>query len=164
MHHLLLSLLFAVLSLPAVAGEGPAIFQPGSYQQILAARQGQPFIMVFWSLECSHCMGELKLLGELLDERPQLPLVLVSTDSPRETDELQRVAAHHDLGTVEQWVFAEADSPRLRFAVDRQWYGELPRSYLFDAGHQRRSHSGALKREALEAWITNNLKGDTGAK
>lgn len=143
----------------ALAQGALAMFQPGSYQAILQQQQGQPFVLVLWSLECSHCMGELQMLGELLAERPQLRLVVVSTDTPADSGELSQVLAQHGLGAASSWVFAADDAARLRFEIDRTWYGELPRSYLFNAQHQRAAHSGVLKRDELERWAETNNGG-----
>ena len=142
------------------AQEGLTLFQPGSYQVILQQHPGRPFILVFWSLECSHCQGELRMLGELLAARPQLELVVVSTDAPSDETELRQVLASRGLDRADGWVFAEADSARLRYEIDRSWYGELPRSYLFDAQHNRRVHSGVLKRGDVERWLETIEKGE----
>ena len=38
----------------------------------------------------------------------------------------------YGLGKVEQWVFADPMPERLRFEIDRRWYGELPRTHFYD--------------------------------
>jgi len=42
---------------------------------------------------------------------------------------------------------------KLRFYIDPGWYGELPRSYFYDAAQQRSGHSGALTRAQLQDWL-----------
>lgn len=130
-----------------------SLFKSGSYQDILQSYQGMPFILVFWSLDCSHCRGEFVMLGETLSRTPALRLVLVATDSPQQSGELMKVIQESGLTSAESWVFAQAESERLRYEVDRHWYGELPRTYLFDAQHSRRVVSGALKRPLLDEWL-----------
>ncbi len=133
-----------------------SIFQSGSYANILARHQGSPLLLVFWSLECTHCRDELRMLGELLVQQPDLSVVLIATDSPQQRDALASVISDNGLQAAELWVFSEADSPRLRYEVDSHWYGELPRSYLFDAEHRRQALSGALKRATLDEWLAVN--------
>ena len=51
-------------------------------------------------------------------------------------------------------VSSDAFSPeKLRYVIDQDWYGELPRSYYYDADHQRSSHSGTLSQQQLSAWL-----------
>lgn len=119
-------------------------FDSGSYQAILDERQGKPFIMVLWSLDCVHCYAELELLGRFIKTHPDLNLVLVSTDSLADLNEIRPVIQQHGLQDTPLWIFAEAASQRLRFEIDRHWYGELPRNYIFNARHSRRAKSGAL--------------------
>lgn len=144
------------------AQEEITVFQPGSYRAVLEANQGRAFILVFWSLDCTHCMEELTMLGEVMARDSGLRLVLVSTDSPRDRAELQQVIQQRGVRPDSSWVFAEANSQRLRYEVDRHWFGELPRSYLFDTQHARRAVSGSLKRELVEGWLDccqHNLTG-----
>ena len=129
-----------------------ATFMPGSYEEILKHYQGKPFLMVFWSLDCPPCFKELSMLGALIEDYPALKLVLVSTDSPGDRNELLDVISSKGLATADAWVF-QSNSSRLRHEVDRIWYGELPRSYFFDGQQNRRAVSGVLEREVIEEWL-----------
>jgi len=93
------------------------------------------------------------MLGALIKSYPAFNLVLISTDSPGNREELLSVISGKGLATAETWVFSQANSSRLRFEVDRVWYGELPRSYFFDGQHNRRAVSGLLDREVVEGWL-----------
>ena len=42
---------------------------------------------------------------------------------------------------------------KLRYGIDPSWFGELPRSYFYDAAHNRLPHSGALNEDHIEAWL-----------
>jgi hypothetical protein len=109
--------------------------------------------MVLWSLDCPPCFQELAMLGKLIENYPTFNLVLISTDSPGDRKEILSVISGKGLATAETWVFSQANSSRLRFEVDRVWYGELPRSYFFDGQQQRRAVSGLLDREEVEGWL-----------
>src|SRR3989338_9304397 len=112
----LLALCLAVWSFaPAIAAQEIKPFVRGSYQQIVSARQGKPFIVSFWSLTCSYCVVELAMLKKLVKKYPKLDLVLVSTDTPEEEKEIAATLAKYSLDKAEAWVFADDYSERLRF-------------------------------------------------
>lgn len=138
---------------PSPAATAPQFFQADSLPKIVQARQGKPFLLVLWSLDCSVCMKELDTWSGLLKKQPKLNLVLVSTDAPELAGEAAAVLEMRGLGAAEAWIFAEGDSPELRYAVDPSWYGELPRSYFYEADGQRRGVSGAIDEAELNAWV-----------
>jgi len=55
-------------------------------------------------------------------------------------------------------MFADSFVEKLRFSIDANWYGELPRSYFFDNEHEMKSHSGIISRELLSDWFSSSLK------
>lgn len=132
-------------------------FVPGSYQAILDSRRGEAFILLFWSLDCPPCHRELAMLGRLAKVRPGLPLVLVATDEKRLENKVVSVLEENGLAAMESWIFSDDFVQRLRFEVDRRWYGELPRSYFFDPAHRRRAASGILDEEELRAWLSQQV-------
>lgn len=147
-----------LLTLACAAGLAQAEVKPfaaGSLAQIRAAREGRPFILAFWSLECAHCPKELKILGEVKRRYPKADLVLVSTDTPADAAALAEFADRQGLGAAEQWVFADQPQ-KLRFEVDRRWWGELPRTYLFDATHKAEGHSGLIDTDTLGHWLARS--------
>lgn len=150
-----LCLLLALFAGMACAEVKP--FESGSLTKIRAAREGRAFILSFWSLECAHCPKELKALGELKRRHPALDVVLVSTDTPADAAALAEFAAQSGLARAEQWVFA-GDAQRLRYEVDRRWWGELPRTYFHDAAHRVEAHSGLVSTETLGRWAKEGAR------
>ena len=149
-------LCFAVSSFaPASAWATQEIkpFVRGSYQQIVSARQGKPFIVNFWSLTCSYCVVELAMLKKLIKKYPRLDLVLVSTDTPEEEKDISATMTKFSLGKAEAWVFADGYAERLRFEIDRKWQGELPRTYFFSPGNEVKAISGKLEYKEVERWV-----------
>lgn len=131
----------------------PKPFVPGSYSAILAARQGRPFLLVLWSINCPPCRKELDLLADTHREYPMLDLVLIATDDTGDINQVRGVLAEYGLDNLESWIFADPNDQRLRYEIDDKWYGELPRSYFYDPEHNRIALSGSLKSQHLEAWI-----------
>ena len=72
LRYLVLALMLVCTS-TASAMENVRPFTAGSFSQVLAARQGKPFILVLWSLDCQYCPTELKMLGELKRNHPKIP-------------------------------------------------------------------------------------------
>lgn len=148
-------LLAAALLLNAFAAQAaePRSFVRGSFKEIAAARQGQPYILAFWSLTCTHCREELGLLGNLLARHPGLRVVLVSTDTPEEAPAIAATLADYRLERAESWVFADSFTERLRADVDKKWRGELPRTYLCDRAHACTATSGKLNPRRIDEWM-----------
>jgi thiol-disulfide isomerase/thioredoxin len=132
-------------------------FVAGSLQQIRAAHAGRPFVLVLWSLTCSHCREELAQLGALQRRHPQLHVVLISTDTPDDAAALTATLARHGLARAEAWVYADGYAERLRYEIDPRWGGELPRTYYFDHAHAVTARSGALAPAELERWAVTSL-------
>jgi len=149
---LCLAVLFCIPS-TTVAAQEIKPFVRGSYQQIISARQGKPFVVNFWSLSCGYCMVELDMFKKLAGKYPKLDLVLVSTDTPDEEKALSAALVKMASRKTETWVFADSFSERLRFEVDKKWQGELPRTYFFDAKGKVNAISGKVEQKEVEQWI-----------
>jgi thiol-disulfide isomerase/thioredoxin len=150
-----LAALLALVTATASAGE----LRPFTGDSLPAIQQqfaGRPFILTLWSLTCHHCAKELQTLGKLARSDRNLPLVIVSTDTPAEASEIRVALKGFGLGRFDTWVFADAVPERLRYAIDPAWRGELPRSYLFDPAHRREAHSGMLSEAQLKNWLRQN--------
>lgn len=128
-------------------------FISDSLQQITVEREGQPFLLVFWSIDCPPCLKELSLLQKTQQRFSENGLVLVSTDDIQHSNSVKKILQEFQLGQLENWVFSDSIPERLRYAIDPAWYGELPRAYFYDASHQRKAHSGSLKKATLDKWL-----------
>ncbi len=135
------------------AAAEPKKFLPKSMEQIVNARIGQPFLLILWSVDCPPCMKELVHLQQLKKQFKNGSIVLVSTDSPDMQKDVIKILADHELLSLENWLFDSNFSERLRFQVDPNWYGELPRAYFYNADHQRLAHSGTLSLDTLNRWL-----------
>lgn len=153
----------ALLAAGAVHADGAALkpFQRGSVEHIVEARDGRPFILTFWSIDCTHCRAELERLAELAKRHPKLELVLVSTDTPAAAADILATLRRDGSPRAERWVFADDFVERLRFEIDPRWYGELPRTYLYGPGKNREAITGRIAPERLTRWLrANAYRGD----
>ncbi|WP_324780716.1 thioredoxin domain-containing protein [Thiobacillus sedimenti] len=147
--------IMAALACSGVARAGePAPFTADSLERIEARYAGRPFILSLWSVnECSYCIAELTLFGKFARTHRGLPLVLVAADSPAYVPAMRQTLERLGLAGVDAWVFDDPIPERLRHAIDPAWYGELPRTYLYDARHRRQAVVGELGERRLRAWL-----------
>jgi hypothetical protein len=154
-----LSLIFMLmLGFTSVTSAAETIrpFTPGSLARVLAQREGKPFILVLWSLECQYCPTELKMLSDLKRSHPKMDVVLVATDEVSDVPQLLSRTESYGIANAEQWVFAEDMPERLRFEIDGRWYGEVPRTYFYDRRHQREMKTGLVNKKFFEDWLARN--------
>jgi len=70
--------------------------------------------------------------GKLLLERRDLELVVINADLvPNEPDAVSTMLAQTGLSAAENWTFNDDFVERLRYEIDPQWRGEIPRT-MFD--------------------------------
>lgn len=149
-----LALALAVAAAPAVAHDAPMRpFTAASLAAIRDARQGSPFILFVWSAGCEPCRQQLPFLRELAQMTPRVPLVLVSTDGQGLEKSALQVLMQHGLEHEDNWIFTAAEAPELRRAIDPAWDGKLPRTYLYDAAHNRQALGGKLDRGRVDGWV-----------
>ena len=150
-----LCLVFSLLLSQQVCAESLKPFMASSRVEIEKAHQGQPMIMAFWSLDCTYCLDELNTLGEFVKHHPKIKLVLVNADGLSTTQEVAKALKQIKLpAAYEAWQFSEPDEERLRYSIDKAWYGELPRTYYYDNAHQVKAVSGSPDLIWLKSWAS----------
>lgn len=154
----LLVLLLCLSAAGVSAEQETRPFVRGSYERIVASHTGKPFIVSFWSLTCTNCREDLALFGKLARKYPGFNLVLIATDSPDQNKEIEQTLQRYRLEHAESWIFADSYAERLRFEVDKEWYGELPRTYFYDARGHATALSGTLDHAQTERWIREGGK------
>ena len=147
-------LLFVILlmALPVSAGSDLQVFDQQAYQSILNNQKQQSFLLVLWSLDCPPCMEELTMLSDFHKQYPDKKIILVSTDSQSQSDEITGLINKFGLTQIPQWVFGNESSQYLRYSIDPMWYGELPRSY-FHSVDARKAVSGKLNKADIIRWF-----------
>ncbi len=128
-------------------------FTSDSLKQIEEKYTGNHFLLVLWEVSCLPCHEEMELLGNMLESYPELNVVMVGTDHIDNDEELSKLLAKHKLAGIDSWLFAENNIEKLRYSIDPEWYGELPRNYFYDVDSSRLGHSGKLTEEILLEWL-----------
>ncbi len=156
------SLLAIVLGLlPALVPAAQQPFHADSLAGIERQFTGESFLLVLWSVDCPPCYRELEILGRVQQEYPQMNLVLVATDPITMQHETAMVLEEYRLEVSANWIFADSHVERLRYSIDPQWYGELPRSYFYDEEHQRTAHSGVLTEAQVRHWFAEPVSAES---
>lgn len=128
-------------------------FDAATLAEVRMQQSGRPFVVVFWSVTCEPCRDELALLASLVRRYPAVRVLLVAADPPERRDVVRRTLALYDLKGIELWQFGEQSPERIRYAVDRGWRGELPRTYFHDSAHRVTAFTGCVTPEEFEAWL-----------
>jgi hypothetical protein len=146
---------FAIVTmlLPAVTMAKHQAFTAASLSQIEQQYAGQPFLLVIWEVNCFPCREELALLGRLRQLHPDMNVSLLATDNISQMDEIAAILEANQLAGIDSWIFADPNIERLRYNIDPEWFGELPRNYFYDADSSRFGFSGKLTEEVLNEWL-----------
>ncbi|MDH5737650.1 MAG: TlpA family protein disulfide reductase, partial [Gammaproteobacteria bacterium] len=125
-------------------------FDQETLQSIESRLRGKPFLLAIWSIDCAPCRIELQNLAQKRQSSPSFELILVSADQLQDSKEVQAVLKQYGLDTLDSWIFAHSFKEKIRFAIDKDWAGELPRNYLYDASGHRKAVSGRLTEALLK--------------
>ena len=155
MNYLLMAVIFVLNSTMAMATEPFKSFQQDSLSEITNEFENQPFILLLWSIDCPPCLKELANIQRLEQQSAPLDIVYVSTDGIEHSADIAKTLKEFQLEERNHWVFDGVMPERLRYVIDPNWYGELPRSYFYNRSHKRTAHSGILSSDDLQHWINN---------
>jgi len=129
-------------------------FQRGSWNQIRRAHSGEPFVVHIWGVTCGPCRTEMPEWGALLRDRQDMKLVLIDADLvPNEAGAVATMLDQAGLGGAENWVFGDGFVEPLRYEVDPQWRGEIPRTILIGRDDATTVMEGVVDLAAIRSWL-----------
>ena len=133
-------------------------FDQASLARIVNDQQGHPFVLVIWSLDCAYCQASLATLADKKRLRPGLRIVTLATDQLADPPALAMVKKRLTaLGLrSDAWAYGALPPEQLRYAIDRQWRGEMPRSYWFDANGVAKAQSGVITAEQVDQFLARH--------
>lgn len=152
-----------LLLLPAaLRPAGPARLDPldeTSFRRVVAAGRGKVVLISFWATWCAPCREEMPHLVRLESalRSKGFQLVTVSADEPE--DAAEALAFLRKTGVPPPAYIKQAtNNDKFITAIDRDWSGALPASFLFDReGRKVRSFIGEVDIKILEAEIRKLL-------
>ncbi|HEY7248523.1 MAG TPA: TlpA disulfide reductase family protein [Xanthobacteraceae bacterium] len=143
------------LGSPGLAGANELHpFVRGSWKAILAAHAGQPTIVHFWGVTCGPCRVEMPRWAELLQELPDVHLIVINADLvPNEGSAVAAMLAQTGLAGAENWMFVDGFVERLRYEIDPQWHGEIPRTILIARDGSVTTIEGPADFKLVKTWL-----------
>jgi thiol-disulfide isomerase/thioredoxin len=148
-----------ILSLPLAWHSSAALqelspFVRGSWKTILKAHAGQPTIVHFWGVTCGPCRVEMPRWSKLLQERPDIHLVVINADLvPNDANAVAAMLSQTGFAGAENWMFTDGFVERLPYEIDPQWHGDIPRTMLIAPDGSITTVDGAADLEAVRAWL-----------
>jgi thiol-disulfide isomerase/thioredoxin len=139
---------------PALANDAPRLFDSASWQTLAGSHKGQPLIVHFWGFTCGNCMVELNDWGRFAKEHPGAAIAFVNWDRRgANSSRIVEALAKAGLARVQSFVLADGFEEKLRFAVDRDWMGELPYTRLIAGDGKATTFSGTADFGKLSRWL-----------
>lgn len=132
---------------------GPRPLTTETWPQLAATLKDRPTIVHVWGVTCSICMVELPEWGAFAARHPEVRIVLVNWDREPDPARISTTLGKANLASVESWGLAQGFEEKVRFAFDRDWMGEMPRTRLISSSGASISYSGAADFAKLAAWI-----------
>jgi hypothetical protein len=155
----LAKLVFTLLVLAATSADSATVdnlheFQRGSWNQIRHAHGGEPLVVHIWGVTCGPCRTEMPEWGALLRDRQDMKLVLIDADLvPNEAGAVAAMLDQAGLGGAENWVFGDGFVEPLRYEIDPQWRGEIPRTILIGRDGATTVMEGVVDLAAVRSWL-----------
>ena len=141
-------------SIGSAATDGVRQFVRGSWQDIRKAHAGRPTVVHFWGLTCGPCRTEMPAWGNLLRERHDLDLVVINADLvPNEPGAVSAMLAQTGLAPAENWTFGDGFVERLRYEIDPQWQGDIPRTLLIARDGSVTTIEGVADLNEVAGWL-----------
>ena len=144
------ALLAATAAATAFAADFTALDR-GTARALTAQRDAtRPTVVALWASDCSYCKQNLRTLAGLAKANPQLRIVTVAAELPggATRSELDKTGVRG-----ERFAYGDDVPEALAYAIDPNWRGELPRTYLFDGQGGAQARSGVIDAAAFRAAL-----------
>lgn len=143
-----------MISLTALAAQASSFKQldKASAKQLLdVANYKKPTVVVLWSSDCGHCKRNLAMLQDLIKRDKTLHVVTVAVEP--ETAALAPILDRNNMPATQRYAYGHDNPDALAYALDPNWAGELPRTYLFNGVGGKQALSGVLSPKMVETAL-----------
>lgn len=100
-----------------------------------------PTVLALWTSDCVYCKTNLRTLAGLARQYPQLRILTLAAEIPAPET---RTALDRTGLISTRYAYGDDMPAAIAYAIDPDWRGELPRSYLFDGHGSRIARSGLI--------------------
>ena len=142
-----LAFLAGLIALPLQAAQFIPLDKASARQLLDPASYRQPTIVALWSSDCSHCKRNLQVLAALLKSNKKLRVITVAAEP--ETAVLAPMLEPYQLPGP-RYAYGNDSPEAIAYAIDPNWAGELPRTFLFNGAGQKEKVSGVISRQMAE--------------
>jgi thiol-disulfide isomerase/thioredoxin len=124
------------------------------FRDLVQASRGKPLVVNFWATWCEPCREELPALQALHASRQEeVKVIAVSVDSPGQAERVRRFLGERNF-SFPQFIRSDADDEAFIAAVDPDWSGAVPATFLYDGrGARAKRLVGQQTLESLEAAL-----------
>lgn len=119
----------------------------GARQLLDPASYRQPTVVTLWSSDCSHCKKNLQLLSTLTKSNKRLRVITVAAE-PATVEHVPLLDRYALPGP--RYAYGSDNPEAIAYAIDPNWAGELPRTFLFDGKGGQEKLSGVIPQARLE--------------
>lgn len=140
-------ILLVILGGSSQAAEFASIDRTAAAKLFAAGNYREPTIITLWSSDCSHCKKNLQFLSEHVKTNKHLRIITLAAE--QESNELAPILNRYPLPGP-RYVYGSDNPEAIAYAIDPNWAGELPRSYLFDGRGGKEKISGVISAATLE--------------
>ena len=143
----LVILLAGLFALPLQAADFILLDKATARQLLDPASHRQPTIVALWSSDCSHCKKNLQMLSALVKSNQKLRVITVAAEP--ETAVLAPMLERYQLPGP-RYAYGSDSPEAIAYAIDPNWAGELPRTFLFNGAGEKEKVSGVISRQIAE--------------
>jgi len=143
----ILSLCFLIAAGPLAAADFTPLDRNTARRLLDPASHKQPTIVALWSSDCNYCKKNLKLFSSLARSNKQLRVITVAAEP--ETAQLGPILKRYAL-TGPRYAYGNDSPEAIAYAIDPNWGGELPRTFLFDGTGRKEKIAGVISSQVVE--------------
>lgn len=140
-------LLIGLVAAAAQASSFKHLDREQAKQLLEPAHYKQPTVVLLWSSDCVHCKKNLAMLRGMIKRNKAMRVLTVAVEP--ETAALAPILDRHNM-PAERYAYGADNPEALAYALDPNWAGELPRTYLFNGAGGKQAVSGVLTSQGVE--------------
>ncbi len=141
------ALLILVAAGPLVAADFTPLDRVAAKNLLNPSSHQQATIIALWSSDCNYCKKNLKLVSRLAKSNKKLRVITVAAE-PESAQLWPMLNAYALAGP--RYAYGTDNPDAIAYAIDPNWHGELPRTFLFDGRGGKEVVAGVISTATVE--------------